>query len=66
MLNLIDLGIPPHEYDLPNNSLERTQPQRDVMYDVAVLRRSARGRYAPSAPAAKTGAGSTTMNCTWH
>jgi hypothetical protein len=29
-----------------NNSLERTQPQRDFMYDVAVLRRSARGRYA--------------------
>jgi len=28
----------------PNNSLERTQPQRDFMYDVAVLRRSARGR----------------------
>ena len=27
-----------------NNSLERTQPQRDFMYDVAVLRRSARGR----------------------
>jgi hypothetical protein len=31
---------------MPNNSLERTQPQRDFMYDVAVLRRSARGRYA--------------------
>jgi hypothetical protein len=29
---------------LPNNSLERTQPGRDVMYDVAMLRRSARGR----------------------
>jgi len=28
----------------PNNSLERTQPQREFMYDVAVLRRSARGR----------------------
>jgi len=27
-----------------NNSLERTQPQRDFMYDVAVLRGSARGR----------------------
>ena len=27
-----------------NLSLERTQPQRDFMYDVAVLRRSARGR----------------------
>ena len=26
-----------------NNSLERTQPQRGFMYDVAVLRRSARG-----------------------
>jgi len=26
-----------------NNSLERTQPQREFMYDVAVLRRSARG-----------------------
>ena len=29
---------------LPNNSLERTQPQRGFMYYVAVLRRSARGR----------------------
>ena len=29
-----------------NNSLERTQPQRDFMYDGAVLRRSARGRWA--------------------
>ena len=29
---------------LPNNSLERTQPQRGFMCDVAVLRRSARGR----------------------
>jgi len=29
---------------LANNSLERTQPQRDFMYDIAVLRRSARGR----------------------
>jgi hypothetical protein len=28
----------------PNNSLERTQPQCEFMYDVAVLRRSARGR----------------------
>ena len=28
-----------------NHSLERTQPQRDFMYDVEVLRRSARGRY---------------------
>ena len=27
-----------------NNSLERTQPQRGLMYDVAVLRRSARSR----------------------
>ena len=27
-----------------NNSLERTQPQREFMYDVALLRRSARGR----------------------
>jgi len=26
------------------NSLERTQPQRGFKYDVAVLRRSARGR----------------------
>ena len=31
---------------MPNNSLERTQPQRGFMYDVAVLRRSARGRSA--------------------
>jgi len=29
-----------------NNSLERTQPQRDFMYDVALLRRSARSRWA--------------------
>jgi len=28
----------------PNNSLERTQPQRDVMSEVEMLRRSARGR----------------------
>jgi hypothetical protein len=28
----------------PNHPLERTQPQRGFMYDVAVLRRSARGR----------------------
>jgi len=28
----------------PNHSLERTQPQRDFMYDVVLLRRSARGR----------------------
>ena len=34
------------EVAVPNNSLERTQPQRDFMHDVAVLRRSARGRYA--------------------
>ena len=34
------------EIGLPNNSLERTQPQRGFMYDVAVLRRSARSRYA--------------------
>ena len=29
---------------MPNNSLERTQPQCDFMYDGAVLRRSARSR----------------------
>jgi hypothetical protein len=28
----------------PNNSLERTQPQRDFMYDVGMLRRSVRSR----------------------
>ena len=28
------------------NSLERTQPRRGFMYDIAVLRRSARNRYA--------------------
>jgi len=28
----------------PNNSLERTQPQQGFMYDLAVLRRSARSR----------------------
>jgi len=27
-----------------NNSLERTQPQRDFMYGIGMLRRSARGR----------------------
>jgi hypothetical protein len=32
----------------PNNSLERTQPQREFMYDVEMLRRSARGRWAAS------------------
>jgi len=35
-----------------NNSLERTQPQRGFMYDVAVLRRSARGRWAAIAVSA--------------
>ena len=29
-----------------NNSLERTQPQRDIMSGVVLLRRSARGRWA--------------------
>lgn len=29
---------------IPNNSLERTQPHRDFMYDMEKLRRSARGR----------------------
>ena len=28
----------------PKNPLERTQPRREFIYDVAVLRRSARGR----------------------
>jgi hypothetical protein len=36
----LNMGI----FDPANNSLERTQPQRDFMYDVAVLRRSARDR----------------------
>jgi hypothetical protein len=36
---------------MANNSLERTQPQRDFMYEVAVLRRSARGRSAAPADA---------------
>src|SRR3989337_1146059 len=40
------LGQPMVGKVVHNNSLERTQPQRDFMYDVAVLRRSARGRYA--------------------
>ena len=31
---------------MPNNSLERTQPQRGFMYHIAVLRRSARVRWA--------------------
>jgi hypothetical protein len=30
--------------EVANNSLERTQPQRDMMSEVALLRRSARGR----------------------
>jgi hypothetical protein len=30
----------------PNNSLERTRPQRDFMCDVGMLRRSSRGRWA--------------------
>jgi len=30
----------------PNNSLEHTHPERGFMYDVAVLRRTARGRWA--------------------
>jgi hypothetical protein len=29
---------------MPNHSLERTQPQRDIMSEVELLRRSARGR----------------------
>lgn len=33
---------------LANSSLERTQIQRGFMYTVAVLRRSARGRWAAS------------------
>lgn len=38
------LGKPPQSRGPANNSLERTQPQRGLMYDVAVLRRSARSR----------------------
>jgi hypothetical protein len=34
----------PVDQHLPNNSLERTQPGRGLMYDVAMLRRSARSR----------------------
>jgi len=30
----------------PHGALERTQPQRDFMYGVGELRRSARGRWA--------------------
>ena len=33
-----------HAVPPPNHSLERTQPQRDFMYDVGELRRSARSR----------------------
>jgi hypothetical protein len=33
-------------FDPANNSPERTQPQRGCMYDVAVLRRSVRCRWA--------------------
>jgi hypothetical protein len=46
---LIDVNAPAElllstEFSRPNNSLERTQPQREFMYDLAVLRRSARSR----------------------
>ena len=34
---------------LPNNSPERTQPQRAIMDEVEMLRRSARSRYAVQA-----------------
>jgi len=37
-------GTVPVQLRPPNNSLERTQPQRGLMYDVVVLRRSARSR----------------------
>jgi len=39
-------ALPPDQNEdyPPNNSLQRTQPQRGLLYDVAVLRRSARGR----------------------
>ena len=40
------VDITPLRLMAANNSLERTQPQRGFMYDVAVLRRSARGRWA--------------------
>src|SRR3990172_13206610 len=42
------LGQPMVGKVVHNNSLERTQPQREFMYDVAVLRRSARSRSAAS------------------
>jgi len=41
MVKFVDFTVRP-----PNNSLERTQPQRDFMYDFALLRRSARSRWA--------------------
>jgi hypothetical protein len=45
---MIRLGTRSHQrfwvFAMANNSLERTQPERDFMYDVALLRRSARGR----------------------
>jgi hypothetical protein len=34
----------PVDWRPSNNSLERTQPQRDFMFDVAMPRRSARNR----------------------
>jgi len=40
-VRLVNLGV---TFGAPNHSLERTQPQRDFMYDVAMLRRSARSR----------------------
>jgi hypothetical protein len=40
-----EIGLAIHPKTNPaNNSLERTQHQRGFKYDVAVLRRSARGR----------------------
>jgi hypothetical protein len=70
MAQILPCARPPEDDDMampelggsPNNSLERTQPQRGFMYDVAVLRGSARGRWA--APVATSSVGERrTLRC---
>jgi hypothetical protein len=35
----LNIAVPPQVPGLPNNSLERTQPQRDFVDEVEMLRR---------------------------
>ena len=44
MNSIAGMACHPSTLTAANNSLERTQPQRDFKYDVAMLRRSARSR----------------------